>query len=266
MFRDSFRSKAMGGVENFDVYLPPSYVHTSRQRYPVVYMLHGVTGSNIEWEGRDMRTRIDRLIRNKGVAESIVVFPDGSSGWWVNSSAGNYRDMLVKELVPRIDRLFRTIPDRDHRGITGVSMGGHGSWSIGLEHPELFSSIASHMGALDFPALAGSDDDQARNAKYTPLTMVDAMTPDQLLAHTYYFDAGEDDDYRFDDAARAMDVELTAKTVPHEWQIGPGRHADSYWVPKLGRSFGLHSRQFKAHPYSQPTEPKDEPGADWPWR
>jgi hypothetical protein len=52
-----------------------------------------------------------------------------------------------------------------------------------------------------------------------------------------------------------MDARLTEKGVPHEWQLGPGRHADSYWVPKLDRSFGLHTRQFEAHPYQQEPEP-----------
>jgi hypothetical protein len=53
-----------------------------------------------------------------------------------------------------------------------------------------------------------------------------------------------------------MSTRLTAKNVPHEWQIGDGRHADSYWVPKLDRSFGLHTAQFDAHPYEQEPEPK----------
>ena len=263
-FRDSFVSKAMGGVSNFDVYLPPSYTRTTARRYPVVFMLHGINGSNIEWEVRGMDKIMDRLIATKHIEEPIVVFPDGSSGWYVNSSAGNYRDMIVKELLPLVDSAYRTIPDRNHRGISGVSMGGFGSWSIGLEHPELFSSIASHIGALDFPPLAGTTEEMAANSKYIPLAMVDAMTPMQLAEHTYYFDAGDQDDFRFGEAARAMDAELTAKLIPHEWQTGPGRHADSYWVPKLDRSFGLHSRQFRSHPYHQAPEPSGPP-SPWHW-
>ena len=164
--------------------------------------------------------------------------------------------MVVDEIVPLVDGAYRTIPDRDHRGISGVSMGGHGSFSIGLEHPELFSSIASHIGALNLPPLAGTPAERAANAKYNPATMVNTMTTEQLLAHTYYFDAGEQDDFGFDNHARLMNTRLTAKNVPHEWQIGDGRHADSYWVPKLDRSFGLHTAQFNAHPYQQEPEPK----------
>jgi len=261
-FRDSEVSPAMKGVANFDVYLPPSYTTTTKKRYPVVYMLHGINGSNVEWEVRGMQGIMDSLIKDKGIAEMIVVFPNGSSGWWVNSSAGNYRDMVVNELVPLVDKVYRTIPDRDHRGISGVSMGGLGSFSIGLEHPELFSSIASHIGALNLTPLAGTAAERAANAKFNPYTMVGNMSTEQLLQHTYYFDAGEQDDYGFYNAAKQMDARLTAKNVPHEWQLGPGRHADSYWVPKLDRSFGLHTAQFNAHPYAQEPEPKTSTSAD----
>jgi len=254
-FRDSYRSTAMKGLTNFDVYLPPSYTTTSKRRYPVVFMLHGINGSNVEWEVRGMGSIMDSLIREMAVAEMIVVMPNGSSGWWVNSSAGNFRDMVVNEMVPLVDQVYRTIPDREHRGISGVSMGGLGSFSIGLEHPELFSSIASHIGALNFNPSAGTAAERAANAKYNPYTMVGNMTTEQLLAHTYYFDAGEQDDFGFFNAARQMDARLTLKNVPHEWQLGPGRHADAYWVPKLDRSFGLHTAQFNAHPYVQEPEP-----------
>jgi esterase/lipase superfamily enzyme len=219
-------------------------------------MLHGVNCSNIEWEVRGMRSIMDALIAEKGIAETIVVFPNGSSGWRADTSAGHFRTIVVDEIVPLVDGAYRTIADREHRGISGVSMGGHGSFSIGLEHPELFSSIASHIGALDLPPLAGTPAERAANAKYNPATMVDAMTTEQLLAHTYYFDAGEQDDFGFDNHARLMNTRLMAKNVPHEWQIGDGRHADSYWVPKLDRSFGLHTAQFDGHPYEQEPEPK----------
>jgi enterochelin esterase-like enzyme len=265
MFRDSFVSTAMGKSVNFDVYLPPSYTTTTNRRFPVVYMLHGYNGSNIEWEARHMDTIMDGLIKNSGIAESIVIFPDGDNGWWVNSSVGNFRDMLVKELVPLVDKVYRTIPDRDHRGITGVSMGGQASFNLGLEHPELFSSIASHIGALAWPPYAGTPADIAANAHFNPLMMVNAMTTAQLLAHTYYFDAGLQDDYGFNNAAIAMDAALTAKNVPHVWQLGPGRHADAFWVPKLVDSFGLHTAQFLAHPYRQAREPKHQPGAHYVW-
>ncbi len=254
-FRDSYQSAAMHRRVEFNVYLPPGYTRTTARRFPTVYMLHGYNGSNIEWEARGMDTVMDGLIAEKNIAQSVVIFPDGASGWWVDTSAGKYNSMVVKELVPLVDHAYRTIPDRDHRGISGVSMGGQGAFTIGLTHPELFSSIASHMGALNLPPLAGTAEEQAANAPLEPLTLVDSLSVRQLRRHTYYFDGGSSDDFGFGQAALQMGTELTTKGVAYDYQGGPGRHEDAYWVPKLDRSFALHSRQFRAHPVPRPHEP-----------
>ncbi|WP_328471191.1 alpha/beta hydrolase-fold protein [Actinoplanes sp. NBC_00393] len=246
-FRDDYASAAMGRRAQFNVYLPASYTRTNAKRYPVVYMLNGVNGSNIEWEARDIDSVLDKLIKDNGLAEMIVVFPDGGSGWYVDTAAGNYRTMIVDEIVPLVDRAYRTIADRDHRGISGISMGGQGAFTLGLGNPAVFSSIASHMGALSLPPLAGTPAEQAANAGLRPLTMVAAMPAADLNRHRYYFDGGDADEYRFGAAAQQMSTALATKGVRHDYQLGPGRHDDAYWMPKLDRSFGLHSEQFRTH-------------------
>lgn len=264
-FRDSYRSAAMHRRVEFTVYLPPGYTSTTARRYPTVYMLHGFNGSNIEWEARDMDQVIDRLVAEKHIAQSVVIFPDGASGWWVDSSAGDYATMVTEELVPLVDRAYRTIPDRDHRGISGVSMGGQGAFTLGLTHPELFSSIASHMGALSLPPLAGTAEEQAAHASLEPLTLVHSLGARQLRRHSYYFDGGSEDDFGFGQAAIRMGSELAAKGIAYDYQGGPGRHEDAYWVPKLDRSFALHSKQFRAHPVHRPYEPhRPSPAYVWP--
>jgi enterochelin esterase-like enzyme len=245
-FRDGYASPAMKKDVQFNVYLPPSYSKDSTRRFPVVYLLHGINGSNIEWEVRNIDRLLDGLFTKGGLEESIVVFPDGSSGWYVDSSAGNYRTMIVNEILPMVDKQYRTKADREHRAMSGVSMGGFGTYSIGLEHPELFSSLASHMGALSLPALAGTREEMAANAKYQPMAMAAARTPDQLKQYRFYMDGGDSDIFRFGEAARVMSAQLTAKTVPHVAQYGPGGHDDEYFVPKLKDSFKLHSEQFRS--------------------
>lgn len=264
-FRDSYVSAAMGRRVQFNVYLPPSYTRTTRARFPVVYMLHGFNGSNIEWEARDIDAVIDGLVGDAGIAESIVVFPDGDSGWYVDTSAGKFRSMIVNEVLPLVDDVYRTIPDRQHRGLSGVSMGGQGAFTIGLTFPDLFSSIASHMGALSLPPLIGTPAERAANARLQPIALVTATSAADLRRHRYYFDGGDQDDFGFGVAARNMSVALASKGIQHDYQLGPGRHADSYWMPKLDRSFGLHSAQFRAHPYRQPREPRGPRSRyDWP--
>ncbi|MBL7260851.1 alpha/beta hydrolase [Paractinoplanes lichenicola] len=240
-FRDEYDSAAMGKRVQFNVYLPPSYTR-AKKRYPVVYMLNGFNGSNIEWEARKIDQVLDGLLKR----DMIVVFPDGDSGWYVDTSAGNFRSMIVDEVVPLVDRVYRTIPDRDHRGISGVSMGGQGAFTLGLKNPDVFSSITSHMGALSLAPLAGTAAEQAANAGLRPLTLVAAMSAAELSRHRFYFDGGDSDDYRFGVAAQQMSTLLASKGVKHDYQLGPGRHDDAYWMPKLDRSFALHEEQFGA--------------------
>lgn len=263
-FRDSYESAAMGRRVQFNVYLPPTYLRTTARRFPVVYMLHGFNGSNIEWEARDMDAVIDRLIADQGIEPSIVVFPDGDSGWYVDTSAGNFRSMIVRELVPLVDRAYRTIPDREHRGISGVSMGGQGAFTIALTFPDLFSSIASHIGALSLAPLVGTPAERAANAGLRPIALVTATSVEALRRHTYYFDGGDQDDFGFGTAARNMSVALASKGIRHDYQLGPGRHDDAYWMPKLDRSFDLHSAQFRGQPFRQPREPRHHFSYPWP--
>lgn len=245
-FRANYESAAMKRRTQFNVYLPESYTRTSTKRYPVVYMLNGFNGSNVEWEAREIDTVLDRLIEENGLAETIVIFPDGGSGWYVDTSAGNYRSMIVDEIVPLADRSYRTVADRDHRGITGVSMGGQGAFTLGLTNPTVFSSIASHMGALSLPPLVGTSAEQASNAGLRPLTLVAGMSAADLNRHRFYFDGGDSDEYRFGAAAQQMSTLLAGKGVRHDYQLGAGRHDDAYWMPKLVRSFQLHSEQFRS--------------------
>jgi S-formylglutathione hydrolase FrmB len=264
-FRDTYDSAAMGRRVQFSVYLPPGYTRTNARRFPVVYMLHGFNGSNIEWEARDMDAVLDTLVAGQNLEQSIVVFPDGDSGWYVDTSAGNFRTMITEELVPLVDRAYRTIGDRDHRGISGVSMGGQGAFTLGLTRPDLFSSIASHIGALSLAPLVGTPEERAANAGLRPLTLVTGMSTEDLRRHTYYFDGGDSDEYGFGTAARNMSVALASKGVRHDYQLGAGNHADSYWMPKLDRSFALHTAQFRAHPFTQPREPRPGPASRYEW-
>ena len=126
-------------------------------------------------------------------------------------------------------------------------MGGHGAFTVGWSNRRLFSSIASHMGALDFPPLVGTPAEIAENSDETPTTQVNGHSPGFLDDYTYFFDACQDDDFDFDDAVRLMDAELTAKGVEHTAVVYPtGTHNDACWVPHLYESFKLHSDNFRA--------------------
>ncbi|MEO5608057.1 MAG: alpha/beta hydrolase-fold protein [Ornithinibacter sp.] len=237
-FRETVDSQLEGAPREFLTYLPPSYLTEPNREYPVVYLLHGINGGSREWEPRDMDQVLDGLWE-QGLAETIVIMPDGESLWYADQPNGGtpWRSMFLTEMLPLVDAEYRTLPSREFRGLSGVSMGGFGAFSMGLSNPSLFSSIASHIGSLSY---SGS-------TLPTPLTQVAGMTTQQLEKFDFYFDACEFDEYRFDDAARAMDTILTSKGVQHTWAIYPeGRHNDACWMPHVKDSFTMHSDHFRA--------------------
>ncbi|MCI2956156.1 esterase family protein [Agromyces atrinae] len=237
-FRETVDSELEGSAREFVTYLPPSYLTEPNRQYPVVYLFHGINGGSREWEPRDMDDVLDGLWAD-GLAESIVVMPDGESLWYADQPNGGvpWRSMFLTEMMPLVDAEYRTLDSRDFRAITGISMGGFGAYSIGLSNPEKFSSLASHIGALSFSS-AGLP---------TPLAQVGAMSTEQLSQYDFYYDACEFDEYRFDNAVRSMDTLLTAKGIDYTSIVYPeGRHNDACWLPNIGSSFTVHSDHFRA--------------------
>lgn len=149
---ERFRSKAAGGDVDYYIYLPPEY-QSSNQRFPVVYWLHGAYGR--PYSATPVVRRLDEAVRAGEARPMIVVScldPTGIS-MWTNSKDGRLpmETVIIEELIPHVDSTYRTIADRDGRGIEGFSMGGYGSAYLGLKHPELFSSVSILAGALHTP-------------------------------------------------------------------------------------------------------------------
>jgi enterochelin esterase-like enzyme len=128
------------------VYTPPGYASKPQQRYPVLYMLHGYSiSAQFQIERIDVPKSIDRAIA-AGAREMIVVFPDAQTlhnGSMYSSSVttGDWESYIARELVAYIDSKYRTIASRDARGLAGHSMGGYGTFRIGMKYPEVFSSL-----------------------------------------------------------------------------------------------------------------------------
>jgi enterochelin esterase-like enzyme len=149
----SLRNNLLGDPDErlATVYLPPSYSRNLRNRYPVVYLLHGFDADHRAfmkgaYENMNTRITMDSLIRAGLSKEMIVVTPNArnffNGGFYANSSAaGNWEDFVVKDLVRYIDRRYRTIRNRSGRGIAGHSMGGFGALRVGMRNPDTFSAI-----------------------------------------------------------------------------------------------------------------------------
>jgi S-formylglutathione hydrolase FrmB len=142
------------------VYLPPGYSENPEARYPVVYFLHGFTGTGLQWLNtspftRTVPERLDYLIAEQGMPPCIGVFADGwtslGGSQWINSEGiGRYRDYVARDLVAFVDRTFRTVAKGGARAIVGKSSGGYGALVISRFHPELFAHIGVHSGDAGF--------------------------------------------------------------------------------------------------------------------
>jgi pimeloyl-ACP methyl ester carboxylesterase len=133
-------------VRKMVVYLPAGY-DGATTRYPVIYFLPSPFGSyRADFDQRDAQGLFDRAIASGVIGKFILVSVDMTtslgSSWYVNSPVtGNWEDFMVQDLVPYIDANFRTLPNRNSRGIAGDFMGGYGAIRFGMKHPDVFGSV-----------------------------------------------------------------------------------------------------------------------------
>ena len=147
-------------VRKLGVWLPPQYDAGRARRFPALYDLAGFTGSGLahaNWKpfGDNVPERAARLIREQKMGPVVIVFPDCftalGGNQYVNSSAiGDYADYLTREIIPFVDREFRTLPSREHRGCFGKSSGGYGAIIHGMKYAKYWGAIADHSGDACF--------------------------------------------------------------------------------------------------------------------
>lgn len=147
------------GLATYLLYLPPGYSQDAITRYPVVYWLHGLNGTQ-----RDGATcfvpHLDAAIRAGIAPPSIAVLVNGlGDSRYYDSFDGRkpVESVIVHDLIRHVDDTFRTLAARESRAIEGFSMGGFGAAHLGFKYPELFGAVSIMTGAL-------LDDESARGA------------------------------------------------------------------------------------------------------
>ncbi len=145
-----FHSASIDRTTKYNILLPRDYAE-STDRYPVLYLLHGLTQNYTAWglaNGAPFYTGL--------YDDLIVVMPDAGNSWYTNyeqsrdGQTNNWADHVVQDVVNHVDWNYRTIARREGRAITGLSMGGYGAITLGLRNPDMFISIGSTSGALEF--------------------------------------------------------------------------------------------------------------------
>lgn len=212
--------------------LPTDY-DTSTSRYPVLYLLHGLGDNETGWS---LKTNLSGYAANYKI---IIVMPDGSASFFVNSAAdpkARYEDFIVDDLVDYADTHYRSIPLPRSRAIAGLSMGGFGAMFLGLKHFDVFTAIGAFSGALGFARrapdklkekqqLVGPPGSPERDAR-DPFLMVNKVP----LAETpmiYIACGGED--FLLDENRSFVDL-LARKKIPYEYrEISPREHSWDFW-------------------------------------
>jgi hypothetical protein len=164
----SFDSEALRGNALGDphqrplwVYVPPGYDDDDR-RYPAIYQIQGLTGQLDMWRNRTaFRKNFPELadggITSGEIPPCILVWVDcwtslGGSQFLDSPGTGKYLTYLCDEVVPWVDGNYRTLPERDHRGIQGKSSGGYGAMVVPMIREDLFGGLATHAGDALFEA------------------------------------------------------------------------------------------------------------------
>jgi putative tributyrin esterase len=143
-----FYSLAVDRTMKYNIVLPYGY-EDSDTEYPVLYLLHGLRQNYTAWGQYGVPFYVDMY-------NLIVVMPDGGNAWYINyaedaeGQTNQWEDHIVKDIIGHVDANYRTIDRREGRALTGLSMGGYGSITMGLRNPELFVSIGSTSGALEY--------------------------------------------------------------------------------------------------------------------
>jgi S-formylglutathione hydrolase FrmB len=144
------------------VYLPPGYDQETQRRYPVIYLIQGFTGQVDMWWNRaalrpTLPERMDELFASGTCPPALVVMVDawtslGGSQFLNSPATGRYLDYLCDDVTAFVDASYRTIPDRDHRALTGKSSGGYGAMAVPMLRPDIFGALATHCGDALFEA------------------------------------------------------------------------------------------------------------------
>ena len=150
-------------VRKLAVWLPPQYDRVGSgpgRRFPVLYDLVGFTGSGIahlNWKpfSENLAERAARLIHDQKMGPVILVFPDCftslGGNQYINSPAiGRYADYLTREIIPFVDREFRSLASREHRGCFGKSSGGYGAMIHAMKFAQHWGAVANHSGDACF--------------------------------------------------------------------------------------------------------------------
>lgn len=217
--------------------------------FPVVYLLHGHGGNYGDWirQVPDLKLYAEQY-------QMMIVCPDGNiSSWYFDSpetANSKYETYVGKELIGWIDKNYPTRKDRSGRGITGLSMGGHGALFLAFKHQDIFGVAGSMSGGVDlrpFPLnwnIAGHLGKYAEHPErwdnYSVINLTHLLTPGSLKL---IIDCGTED--FFYGVNYAFHQKLLDRNIQHDFISRPGAHNWDYWRNAVQYQLLFMSNYFK---------------------
>ena len=192
------------------VYLPPCYLKDNGRAYPVLYLLHGMNQTPDIWDQVGLLAVADQLILNGELPPLVIVMPR------INEN-GDFSAALVADLVPHIDAVLRTLPERSHRALGGISRGCGWALRSALQYPQVFGALGLHSLAI----IWGDD---------SRITKALNRNPPATLPR-FYLDIGANDSLQV--SAAWLDGLLSVRNIEHTYLIQAGFHGPAYWRAHL---------------------------------
>ena len=233
------------------VVIKPDTYKKKKNNFPVVYLLHGYDGWYSNWI-----LRVPELTSYADQYQVIIVCPDGAkSSWYFDSpvdTAYRYETHVATEVVAFVDNNYRTIADKNHRAITGLSMGGHGALFLALRHADVFGAAGSMSGGVDlgeckdrYDIISRIGDTILQAKNWHDLTVINVIekytgTPVKII-----FDCGDRD--IFIDGNRRLHQKMQQLKIPHEYIERPGEHSWQYWRNAIHFQLLYFQRFFAQH-------------------
>lgn len=209
------RLDSLNPPQEFRIYLPPCYDEKTDQRYPVLYLLHGQTYTDDQWIRLGAVDVADELIRSGESGPFIIVFPDDR--YWNLPPGPGFGQRLEEELIPYIDSTYRTLADRNHRAIGGMSRGAGWALRLGLTRWNLFGTIGLHsLAVLQKDASEIRDWLRDIPPRSRPRVFMDIGDNDQEL-----------------EMAQQVETQFNDFRLTHEWHLYSGAHTEEYWSAHL---------------------------------
>jgi S-formylglutathione hydrolase FrmB len=229
------------------VITPDDYANAAA--LPVVYLLHGYSGNYADWV-----TKAKGFEQAADLYGMIIVCPDGGYGSWYWDSpvdpAFRYETYVSNELVTWIDSKYKTIKDRKGRGITGLSMGGHGALYLAFRHQDVFGAAGSMSGGVDIRPFPNNWDMALRLGTYaehpenweknTVINLLHLLKPNSL---SILVDCGTED--FFYKVNEALHEQLAYRNIPHDFITRPGAHNWNYWSNAIQYQLLFMNNYFK---------------------